>query len=162
MFSNFYMNEMPVPVAARSKASVCGRSPAEIVGFPPGEWMFVCCECCVRRADHSSRGSYRLWCVVVCDLETSGMRRPWPTLGRSATGKKKNKKYMCVCVCVCVFAETSKIQFREPQVEYNWYMLRDNKIVSGFSQTQQYIFIFILTTCFGQLFVIRPSLLNLE
>ena len=24
--------------------------------------------------------SYRLWCVVVCDLETSGMRRPWPTV----------------------------------------------------------------------------------
>ena len=22
--------------------------------------------------------SYRLWCVVVCDLETSRMRRPWP------------------------------------------------------------------------------------
>jgi len=33
--------------------------------------------------------SYRLWCVVVCDLETSLMRRPWPVLGRSATGKKK-------------------------------------------------------------------------
>ena len=30
--------------------------------------------------------SYRLWCVVVCDLETSRMRRPWPALGRSATG----------------------------------------------------------------------------
>jgi len=25
--------------------------------------------------------SYRLWCVVVCDLETSWMRRPWPTGG---------------------------------------------------------------------------------
>ena len=22
--------------------------------------------------------SYRLWCVIVCDLETSRMRRPWP------------------------------------------------------------------------------------
>jgi len=32
--------------------------------------------------------SYRLWCVVVCDLETSRMRRPWPALGRSATGEK--------------------------------------------------------------------------
>jgi len=31
--------------------------------------------------------SYRLWCVVVCDLETSRMRRPWPALGRST--KKK-------------------------------------------------------------------------
>ena len=53
------------------------------VRIPPGAWMFVCCECCVL----SGRGlcdelitgpeqSYRLWCVVVCDLETSRMRRP--------------------------------------------------------------------------------------
>jgi len=33
--------------------------------------------------------SYRLQCVVVCDLETSTrMRRPWPALGCSAMGKK--------------------------------------------------------------------------
>jgi len=32
--------------------------------------------------------SYRLWCVVVCDLETSRMGRPWPALGRSAIEKK--------------------------------------------------------------------------
>ena len=25
--------------------------------------------------------SYRLWCVIVCELETSRMRRPWPTEG---------------------------------------------------------------------------------
>jgi len=25
--------------------------------------------------------SYRLWRVVVCDLETSCMRQPWPTGG---------------------------------------------------------------------------------
>jgi hypothetical protein len=35
--------------------------------------------------------SYRLWCVVVCDLETSGMRRPWPTLGCSATAQNSIK-----------------------------------------------------------------------
>ena len=57
--------------------------------------MFVCCDCCVL----SGRGlcdelitrpeeSYRPWCVVVCDLETSRMRRPWPALGRGATKKK--------------------------------------------------------------------------
>jgi len=61
--------------------------------------MFVCCECCVL----SGRGlcdelitrpekSYRLWCVVVCNLETSRMRRPWPALGRSATAKKRKKE----------------------------------------------------------------------
>jgi len=57
--------------------------------------MFVCCECWVLLG----RGlcdelitrpeeSYRLWCVVECDLETSRMRRPWPALGRSAIGEK--------------------------------------------------------------------------
>jgi len=32
----------PVPVAARSKAWVCGRSPAEIVGLNPTSGMGVC------------------------------------------------------------------------------------------------------------------------
>jgi hypothetical protein len=58
--------------------------------------MDVCCVCCVL----SGRGlcdelitrpeeSYRLWCVVVCDVETSKIRRAWPALDRSATAKKK-------------------------------------------------------------------------
>jgi len=58
-------------VAARFKALVYGRSPAEFVGSNP------CRECCVM----SGRGlydglitrpeeSYRIWRVVVCDLET--------------------------------------------------------------------------------------------
>jgi hypothetical protein len=45
---------------------------------PPGSWMSVCCKCCVI----SGRGpcdelitrpeeSYRMWCVVLCDLVTS-------------------------------------------------------------------------------------------
>jgi len=57
--------------------------------------MSVCCECCVL----SGRGlcdelitrpekSYRLWCVVLCDLETSCMRRPWPTGGCCAKNKQ--------------------------------------------------------------------------
>jgi hypothetical protein len=37
----------PVPVAARSKAFVCGRSPAEIVGSNPTGVGHVCCDCCV-------------------------------------------------------------------------------------------------------------------
>jgi DTW domain-containing protein YfiP len=51
--------------------------------------MFVCCECCVLSDRRSlcdevitrPEKSYREWCVVVCDLETSGMRRPWSTGG---------------------------------------------------------------------------------
>jgi len=59
--------------------------------------MFVCCECCVL----PGRGlcdelitrpeeSYRIWCVVVCDLETTSKKRPWPTGGcRPRTHKQK-------------------------------------------------------------------------
>ena len=34
--------------------------------------------------------SYRLWCVVVCDLETFLMRRPWPTGGFPAKNKQNS------------------------------------------------------------------------
>ena len=37
-----YIKRLPVPVAARSKAYVCGRSPAEIVGSNPTGGMDVC------------------------------------------------------------------------------------------------------------------------
>jgi len=77
------------------RGSAAARLLRSWVRIPPGAWMFVYCECCVL----SGRGlcddlitrpeeSYRLWCVVVCDLEISRMRRPWPALGRSATEKK--------------------------------------------------------------------------
>jgi hypothetical protein len=57
--------------------------------------MFVCSECYVllHRGlcdDLITRPeeSFRMWCDVECDQETSRMRRPWPALGRSATGKQ--------------------------------------------------------------------------
>jgi len=55
----------------------------------PGAWKFVSCECCVlsgrglcNRPITRPEESYRLWCVVVCDLETSWMSRPWPAAPR--------------------------------------------------------------------------------
>jgi hypothetical protein len=33
--------------------------------------------------------SRRLLCVLVCDPETSRMRKPWHTLGRRVIGEKK-------------------------------------------------------------------------
>ena len=77
------------------------------VRIPPGPWMFVCFECCVL----SGRGlcdelitrleeSYRLCCVVMCDLETSSrMRRPWPALGCSAIGGKKSAVETVLLFC---------------------------------------------------------------
>jgi len=63
--------------------------------------MSVCCECCVL----SGRGLcvylitrpeefYRLLWVVVCDLETSWMRKPWPTGG--CCTKNKQNLYACI------------------------------------------------------------------
>ena len=54
------------------------------ISMPPVAWIFVCCECRV----FSGRGlcdelitrpeeSYRLCCVVVCDLETSRIGAPY-------------------------------------------------------------------------------------
>jgi hypothetical protein len=84
---------LPVPVAARW--STAARLLRLWVRIPPGAWMYVCCECCVfsgrRLCDElitHPEESYRLWCVVMCDLETSWMRRPWPT------GAVAPKKYI--------------------------------------------------------------------
>jgi hypothetical protein len=54
------------------------------VRIPRGAWLFVCCECRVL----SGRGlcdelitrleeSYRMWCVVVCDLKTLKIGAPY-------------------------------------------------------------------------------------
>jgi hypothetical protein len=72
------------------------------VRIPPDVWLSLSWECCVS----SGRGlcdelvtrpeeSYRLWSVVVCDLESS-MRKPWPALGRSA--KEVNDISICALI----------------------------------------------------------------
>ena len=69
------------------RRTTVGRTPLDKcswVRIPPGEWMFVCCECRVL----SGRGlcdelitrpeeSYRLWFVVMCYLETSRIGAPY-------------------------------------------------------------------------------------
>ena len=98
IFCLHIINILPVPVAAPSKAYVCGRSPAEIVGSNPTGGMDVCCECCVL----SGRGlcdelitrpekSYRLRCVVVCDLETLKNESAMTRVGSQR--HKEKKKY---------------------------------------------------------------------
>ena len=73
MINDFKLKHLPIPVAARSKAWVCGRSLAGIMGSnPAGAWMSVSCECCVLSGKGLRVGpitrpeeSYRLWCVFV-------------------------------------------------------------------------------------------------
>ena len=47
----------------------------------------VCCQRSLRGADPSPEESYRLWYIIVCDLQTSNTRRPWPALGCCARNK---------------------------------------------------------------------------
>jgi hypothetical protein len=76
---------MSVPMTAPSKAYVCCPSPSEILGSnPTGAWIsvvsVVCCQIERGLCDElitRPEESYRLWCVVVRDIETSRMRRPW-------------------------------------------------------------------------------------
>jgi hypothetical protein len=79
----------PIPVAERSKARVCGRSPAGIAGSNPAAGMdAVCCKYCVLSGRGLCDGpiprpeeSYRLWCVLVCDqVKNNPLHIPW--LGR--------------------------------------------------------------------------------
>ena len=78
------------------------------VRIPPGAWMFVCCECCVLSGRGLCDGlitrpeeSYRLWRFVVCDHETSRMRRLKPATGlwkiqpKGCNAKKNNKHMKC-------------------------------------------------------------------
>jgi coenzyme F420-reducing hydrogenase gamma subunit len=64
--------------------------------FRRGSFMFVSCERCVLPGKGLCVGpitcqgeSYRLRCVIVCDLDSSRMRRPWSVLGCFAVEKMK-------------------------------------------------------------------------
>ena len=73
-------SQWPSGLRCRSAAARLLRSWVQI---PPGAWIFVCYECrvlsgrglCDKLITHPEE-SYRLWCVVVCDLETSRIGAP--------------------------------------------------------------------------------------
>jgi len=60
--------------------------------------MSVCCECgvlsgkclCDELITRTEESCWQ-WCVVVCDLETSWMRRLWPIGGCYAKRKKNSR-----------------------------------------------------------------------
>ena len=74
----FELEAGPIGRAPLRRSFTAARLLRSWVRVPPGTLMSVCCECCVL----SGKGlwdelitrpeeSYRLWCVVVCDLETT-------------------------------------------------------------------------------------------
>jgi len=80
------------------------------VRIPPGAWMFVCYECRVL----SGRGlcdelitrpeeSYRLWCVVVCDLEEP---QEWGHDPRWVAAPQRKKKSLFLLGATVVFCSS--------------------------------------------------------
>jgi len=47
LYTSIYTASEPIPVAARSKAWVCGRTLAGIAGSNTDDGIYVSCECCV-------------------------------------------------------------------------------------------------------------------
>ena len=84
--TNIYcQSQWPRCLRQRSKTA---RLLGLCVRIPPGASMSVCRECCVLSGIGLCDGLithpkeyYRLWCVIVCDLETSRMRKPMARVG---------------------------------------------------------------------------------
>ena len=65
-------HKIPIPMAARSKACICGPSLFGDCGFESRRGTSASCECCVQSGGNHSHGlisrpedSYRMWCVYV-------------------------------------------------------------------------------------------------
>ena len=72
------------PTISEGERPAAARLLRSWVRIPPGEWIFVCCECRVLSGGGlcdelitRPEEPYRLWCVVMCDLETSRMGAPY-------------------------------------------------------------------------------------
>jgi hypothetical protein len=91
-------NILPIPVAARSEAWVCGRSLAGTVGSNPAGGMDVSRECCVLSGSLCVRLITRLT-DSECDRESSTARKPRPTR-RCCAMEKKNLIY---CILLIIF-----------------------------------------------------------
>jgi len=104
---------MPVPVAARCKAWVCGRSLVGIVASNPargGEYgclsvvSFVCCQVEISASGWSLVQRSPTECGVCLSVIEEPHRGVLGSLGLSS---HEIYIYIYVCVCVCVFVQRS-------------------------------------------------------
>jgi hypothetical protein len=86
--------------------------------------MSVSCECCVLSGRGFCDGpiprpeeSYRLWCVIVCELETSRMRRPWPAFGCCPRERRRRYTFLQASVIMQLTVLTVITSRDETEVE---------------------------------------------
>jgi hypothetical protein len=98
-FWNICRSQWPRGLRRRSAVARLLRSWVRIL---PGAWMFVCCECCVLSGRDlcdelitRPEESYRLWCVVVSDLENLVNEEAMTRAG-SQRHRKQKLKYLCI------------------------------------------------------------------
>ena len=95
-------SQWPRGLRRRSAAARLLRS---WVRIPPGAWIFVCCKCCVL----SGRGlcdelitrpeeSYRLCCVIVCNLENLVNEE-----AMTRVGSQSHKKYIYIYIYIYIY-----------------------------------------------------------
>jgi len=100
------MHDRPYSPRSQKRSFAAARLLRLWVRIPPETWMSLCCECCVL----SGRGlceeliihpeeSYRLWCVVVCDLENLVNEEALAHWGAVAPKTNKQTAYVSVTVC---------------------------------------------------------------
>ena len=77
------------------RESVATRLLGLRVRIPPGEWMSVCCDCCVLPGRYLQGAECG---VSECDRETS-QRKPWSTLAVEPL-KKKNGRAQSGLICL--------------------------------------------------------------
>ena len=103
MYCKIYRSQWPLGLKLSSAAACLLRLWVRIA---PGG-MDVCSECCVLSGSGLCDGlitrpekTYRLWCVVECDVEISWVGRPWPNGGCCAKNKQivTSKAQLCVYV----------------------------------------------------------------
>ena len=88
-------------MASRSKACIYGPSPPKTVGSNPAGGMDVCCECCMLAGRDLCyelitlpEESYRLWCVVLCDLRHKALVLIGPQRFREKNAFQKSPNVM--------------------------------------------------------------------
>jgi len=139
-------------VGARYKAWVCGCSLLRLwVRILQGAGMSVCCECCVLSHTGLCDGLitrreifFRMWCVVVCDLETSRIGSPWPTGDLFCQTKRQTNLHMAKWHFTWISQYKILFNFYQPKFKFTSTFLFHSSL-------SPWVYFFFLPTLLGRI-----------